>query len=464
MPGVQSSPAFSTFRDPAGSVQILADGAYRQVRPPFDAEILSFLDTPLAFRLVEEGRLVASEVLAGGDGDEPLVLRHPRISFPSYPWEWAPFMWLSAAELTLGLCSDLVRQGWILKDATPLNVLFHGAKPVFVDVLSIERANLDQPIWQAYGQFVRTFLLPLLAYSKLGWPLQAAILSRDGYTPDEIFAALPWRLRVRQPGLSAITLPRMLSRIGDNKASGMAPPFIREPGISQHIILKNLSTLLRHTRAAAPRPAKSTWTEYAQRADHYSAKDHAAKREFVTDVLRRIKPKRVLDVGCNVGVYSALAADSGAQVVAIDTDLQSVNRLAIEVGASGKNILPLCVDLARPTPAAGWEYQESQSFLARCLEQFDTVMMLAVLHHLLVGSQIPLDRIAALCSNLTTHSLIVEWVPITDPMFQQILRGRDALYADLTESAFQGAFSRHFRLISQENLANGRSLFLFEKA
>ena len=213
MSGVQASPIFSTFRDPAGSVQVRADGVYRQVRPPYDVEILSFLDTPLAAGLVQEGRLISSEVLVGGEGDEALVLRHPRVGFPSYPWEWPPAMWLSAAELTLSLCRDLVQNGWILKDATPLNVLFHRARPVFVDVLSIQRADLDRPIWQAYGQFVRTFVLPLLANAKLGWPLQAAILNRDGYSPDEVFAALPWHLRIRQPALSTVnSAPNTLSR------------------------------------------------------------------------------------------------------------------------------------------------------------------------------------------------------------------------------------------------------------
>jgi SAM-dependent methyltransferase len=464
MPGVQTSPAFSTFRDPAGSVQVREDGVYRQVRPPYDIEILSFLGTPLAARLIDEGRLIASEVLAGGDDEEALVLRHPRVAFPSYPSEWPPDMWLSAAELTLGMCRDLVAKGWILKDATPLNILFRGARPVFVDVLSIEKATLDRPVWQAYGQFVRTFLLPLLAHSELGWPLQTAIFSRDGYSPDDIFAALSWRLRLRQPALSAITLPRILSRIGDNAASRVAPSFVREPEISKQILLGNLSTLLRRTRAAAPRPAKSSWTEYTQTANHYSAEDHAAKREFVTNALQTIKPQRALDVGCNRGVYSALAADAGAEVVAIDTDLKTVNQLAIETRASEKNILPLCVDLAQPTPAVGWQYQESRSFLSRCSRQFDTVMMLAVLHHLLVSSQIPLDRIAALCHELTTRSLIVEWVPTTDPMFKQILRGRDALYANVTESAFRNAFSVYFQLVSKRGLANGRSLFHFEKA
>ena len=160
-------PTLPTFRDPAGSVEVRPDGAYRSVRAPFDVEILAFLKLPLASELVAQGRLVASEVVSDVAA-EILVLRHPRISFQSYPWEWSPGMWLAAAELTLTLCSDLVKEGWQLKDATPLNVLFRGARPVFVDVLSIERVDPHQPIWLAYGQFVRTFLLPMLAHSRLG--------------------------------------------------------------------------------------------------------------------------------------------------------------------------------------------------------------------------------------------------------------------------------------------------------
>ncbi|WP_433984387.1 hypothetical protein RBB78_05445 [Tunturiibacter empetritectus] len=120
-----SLPALPTFRDPAGSIEVRPDGAYRSIRAPFDEEILAFLATPLASEMVAQGRLVASEVVSSPHA-ETLVLRHPRISFQSYPWEWSPGMWLVAAELTLTLCSDLIEQGWQLKDATPLNVLFQG--------------------------------------------------------------------------------------------------------------------------------------------------------------------------------------------------------------------------------------------------------------------------------------------------------------------------------------------------
>ena len=451
-----------TFRDPAGSVEIRPDGAYRSIRSRFDTEILDFLALPLASELVAEGRLVASEILTRESDTDVLVLRHPRVSFQSYPWEWSPALWLAAAELTLNLCSDLVKQGWVLKDATPLNVLFKGMEPVFVDVLSIQRATPGQPIWIPYGQFVRTFLLPMLAHSRLGWPLQVALTRRDGYEPEEIFAALSWPARLRQPALSAVTLPSLLA--GKAKgSSNLANRTVKDPDLAKQIILKTLKGLLARMRQVTPAHRSSTWTDYAETATHYSEDDHSRKRAFVTAALAASKPSRVLDVGCNTGVYSVLAADAGAEVVSIDTDLQTVDRLCAKLKGSGKNILPLCVDLAYPTPSVGWENSETVSFLSRCSGHFDTVMMLAVIHHLLLHSQVPMDRIATLCSNLTTENLILEWVPPADVKFRELLRGRDDIYEHITEALFREAFARHFTVVSESTLSNGRILVHFKR-
>jgi SAM-dependent methyltransferase len=455
-------PALSTFRDPAGSVELRPDGAYRSIRPPFDADILAFLALPIAAELVEQGRLVASEVVSSASA-ETLVLRHPRISFQSFPWEWAPGLWLAAAELTLNLCSELVGHGWLLKDATPLNVLFQGSQPIFVDLLSIERMDPHQPIWLAYGQFVRTFLLPMLAYSRLGWPLQASLTRRDGYEPEDIYAAFSWPARLRQPVFSAVTLPSLLANNKKMQTRSLASRAVKDPDLAKQILLKTLRGLLSQMRRVTPAYRSSTWSDYAETAIHYSDEDHARKREFVTEALAAAQPRRVLDVGCNTGAYSSLAADAGAEVVSIDTDLQAVDRLYANLKASGKNILPLCVDLAHPTPAAGWENREYASFLSRCAGHFDTVMMLAVLHHLLLRNQIPMDRIAALCSNLTTRHLVLEWVPPTDPKFQDLLRGRDAIYTHVSEAAFRDAFGEYFTTISQLVLVNGRTLLHLQK-
>jgi SAM-dependent methyltransferase len=449
-----------TFRDPAGSVEVRADGAYRSVYAPFDAEILAFLSLPVASQMVADGRLIASEVV-DAEASDALLLRHPRVSFPSYPWEWPPTLWLSAAELTLSLCSDLLKEGWLLKDATPLNVLFQGTRPVFIDVLSIERAALDRPLWMAYGQFVRTFLLPMIAHSQLGWPLQVTLTRRDGYEPEEIFNALRWSARLRQPAFSAVTLPLLFSNLSGSKK--LSPPKASDPDVARHVILKTLQTLLERMRQAVPSAQSSLWSNYVETASHYSDEDHARKKSFVSDVLDCCNPMRALDVGCNAGVYSILAADKGAEVVSIDTDLRAVDHLATDLKGSGMNILPLCIDLAQPTPATGWKNRECASFLSRCHGHFDTVIMLAVIHHLLLSSQIPLDGIASLMAELTSRNLILEWVPPSDTKFQEILRGRDDIYSHITEAAFRETFSRHFAIVREQTLANGRSLFHFER-
>jgi len=173
-----------TFRDPAGSLRMTGDRVLRRVRPDHAEHALRFLESDLARQWVQQGRLIETRFLPGPDHE--LTLEHPRVFFPSYPWEWTPSAWMSAAELTLDLCEALLERGLILKDATPLNILFRGTQPVFVDVLSVDARDPESPLWLAYGQFVRTFLLPLAAYKFLGWPLSSTIHKRDGYEPADL--------------------------------------------------------------------------------------------------------------------------------------------------------------------------------------------------------------------------------------------------------------------------------------
>jgi hypothetical protein len=120
-------------------------------------------------------------------------------------------------------------------------------------------------------------------------------------------------------------------------------------------------------------------------------------------------------------------------------------------------------DLARPTPAVGWLNAESLALLPRLEAQFDLVLMLAVIHHLLLMEQVPLPEILALCHRLTRRHLVVEWVPVHDPMFQSLLRGRDSLYGSLTEADLLAACANRFHLLDSHTLDNGRILLLFEK-
>jgi SAM-dependent methyltransferase len=451
-----------TFRDPAGSLFFDETKVLRQVRPGFVAEAESFLGSAPARRWIESGRMV-STIVAGRDTDGSLLLEHERIEYPTYPWEWTPGQWAAAGELTLDLCEEALSAGLILKDATPLNILFRNADPVFVDVLSFDRRKPGNPIWLAYGQFVRTFLLPLAANRYLGWPLAASIERRDGYEPADLYPHLTLRRRWTAPLRSLVTLPHLLERRANaSAAAGTTPVRQQPPEIATQVLGATLKRLRRTLRALTPPPRTSRWSDYTTTASHYSAEDHARKAAFVERALAQAAPQSVLDVGGNTGHYSRIAARAGARVVAWDTDVQAADANWREAHARHEAILPMVANIARPTPAVGWQNSESLSLLERSEGAFDCVMMLGIIHHMLLIDQIPLPAIFDLVRRLTTRSAVIEWVPATDSQFLQLCRGRQEIYGHLDESAFFAAADQHFVRRLVDHLPNGRSLWLFE--
>ena len=68
---------------------------------------------------------------------------------------------------------------------------------------------------------------------------------------------------------------------------------------------------------------------------HYSDADFAGKERFVQAALEQVRPARVLDVGCNTGHFSALAARAGASVVALDGDAAVAGRVWRRAEADG---------------------------------------------------------------------------------------------------------------------------------
>ena len=450
---------FRTFRDPAGSLRIESDRVLRTVRPDFALSTKAFLDSALAHELAESGWLISTQSL-GLQQDGSLELEHRRIFFPSYPWEWCAQQWIDAAVLTLDLCDKLLGHGLILKDATPLNVLFDGPRPIWVDVLSIEVRETAKPIWTAYGQFVRTFVLPLMAHKYLGWPLETSSSRRDGYEPDALYPHLPLTKKWFGPARNLITLPVIADRMGRKTK---ALPNIRFSDEACVTILRSRLHGLKKTVLSLADPQQTShWSAYTTHRDHYATEDHQQKVDFVKRTLETTQPRTVLDIGANTGEFSRMAANTGAQVVAVDTDSASTAIDYREANSNRLPILPLRADFARPTPAAGWKYLESMSLLERCREKFDCVLMLGLLHHLLVTDQIPLNEIAHLVSELGPQWVIVEWIPPTDPKFVEVCRGREALYKDLSEAVFEQAFAPYFCTRDRLTLSNGRVLLLLE--
>ena len=409
----------------------------------------------------QRGDLVGADI---DDSATDLRLRHPKIPFPTYPWEWTPSQWLAAAELTLNLGEEALAAGWILKDATPLNVLFTGTRPIFVDILSFERRDPHSSIWLAYGQYVRTFLLPLLMNRILSWPLALSMFKRDGYEPADCYAALGWGHRLSRDAFWPVTLPSLLDRRKNAAtASTKRPVRFSDPEVTANVLKRTLKDLRKRTLRAMPESVSSDWSRYQNTLTHYTPEQSKQKLDWVRRVMETTQPTRVLDIGANTGEFSALAAEMGAEVVALERDMAAADRLFRMARQRDLSIQVIQADIARPTPAIGWENAESVALLPRLEAQFDLVLMLAVIHHLILMEQIPLPAILGLCHRLTRRHLVIEWVPVEDPMYQSLMRGRDSLYGSLIEADLLDACSGLFRTVDRQALDNGRVLFHFEK-
>jgi len=414
-------------------------------------------------------RLATSGPLAGqfNLNEDAIVAEHEQIPFQSFPYEWPPEMLHEAARLTLDLTESLLVESLGLKDATPYNILFRGPCAVFVDLLSFERRNMGDPIWLPEAQFERTFLLPLLVNRHFGIELSQLLNARrDGLEPEDVYR-LCGPLRKLSPSfLSSVSIPTWLGgRHDKDDLSIYQGKALNNHEKARFILGALLKRLRRKIDYLAPRAgSKSDWSDYMAGGNNYSEQHFRAKQEFVENALAEFRPRSVLDVGCNTGHFSQAAAKSGARVVAIDYDPVVVGETWRRARAGRLDILPLVVNLTRPSPAVGWRNRECPSFLDRARGAFDAVLMLAIIHHLLVSERIPLEEVFDQAADLTTDILVIEFIGPGDSMFRRIARGRDHLHAGLTPEVFEDACSRRFEIIRSQHLEQtSRWLYLLKK-
>jgi len=443
-----------SFRDPSGHL-FLRDGTiYRQINQSYQQHYDRLMASQLYDSLVASGWMLPHEEasMTFAESDDAYKIIHPEhVPFISYPYEWSFSQLKDAALLTLDIQSKAIGYGMSLKDASAYNVQFHGGRPLLIDTLSFEALEEGRP-WIAYRQFCQHFLAPLalMAYKdvRLNQMLRTHI---DGIPLDLASRLLPTRTRLN-PGIFVHV--HMHAKAQTRFAGSTGRPQRRMPPGALVGLIGGLRSTVRRLRWRAP---ATEWGDYYDTTS-YSREAMAGKEGTVSEYMERVQPGVVWDMGANTGAFSRLAAKAGAFTIAFDIDPVAVERNYLSGKTDGiAGVLPLLMDLTNPSPGIGWENTERMSIVER--GPADLVMALALIHHLAISNNVPLERIARFFASICKE-LIIEFVPKTDSQVQRLLATRDDIFPQYHESGFEQAFTEFFEIRDSASIPDSkRSLY-----
>jgi hypothetical protein len=449
----------SSFRDPSGFLFEQEGVLYRQVNRLFAADYERLMRSGLYDALIAHDLLIPHrEHPPPPDNPNAYRLLEPeRVPFVSYPYEWCFSQLRDAALATLAIQGHALRHGMTLRDASAFNIQFVRGRPVLIDTLSFASYEEGRP-WVAYRQFCQHFLAPLALASYCDGRL--ARLSRmfiDGIPLELASRLLPWQTRLRLGLTSHIHLHARI----EQKMRTRTVAARTHRRLSRRALEGILASLEATVCKLGWRPDGTGWRDYYERTN-YAPEALVHKTHLVDEFIGKVRPRTVWDLGANVGRFSRLASERGILTVAMDADpasLECAYRAVREAGDA--NLLPLAMDLTNPSGGIGWACNERMSLAER--GPADLVLTLALVHHLAIGNNLPLGRIAQYLAALG-RALAIEWVPKTDSQVQHLLASRDDVFPEYTQASFERAFAARFAIERAEPIhASGRILYLMRR-
>ncbi|HVS85860.1 MAG TPA: class I SAM-dependent methyltransferase [Gaiellaceae bacterium] len=407
-----------SFFDESGRVFRHEGELFRVLGAERERFFLRVLEDGLVDRLVRERLLIDTE-LADFTVDGRAVLRHRTLPLVSYPFEWCAEMLRDAALATLALQRELERHGVMLQDAHPMNVVFDGSTPLWVDAGSLVPSS-GPGVWPAREEFVACFLNPLrlmaLGHGRIARWLLHDVAGIDAAELEAFLAPSLARSFAREGRRAARTLRARIPRSARPALRAVRQALVdaggrRLPGISAAgSTTQSLEDDIRRLDlSVAPGPWTGYYDSFPSLTDPAEWDD---KQRSVDTALRRVAPRTVLDIGSNRGWYSLLAAQHGCDVAAIDTDARSVELLYRDARSRSLPVQALVADFRHLSLGYGPGF--SRILPAPRRLQADLVLALALSHHLVFWSRFDFRQIVMGLSAFATKGLLVEFVPSDD--------------------------------------------------
>ncbi len=379
-----------------------------------------------------------------------LVLEHEKIDNWNYAYEWCFDMLKEVTLVILELDSIANKYGYKIADGNVTNIVFNMNKPQYFDFGGLHKLEKgESTVWNA----CKYFYIPLLIW-EMGYPVIARniFLMRKSFVDEEFFLIkypflrkIPYIIIFRISDIFKRTITTSTSRI-ENKVNNKV---LLNIIFLTRIIFKPLFThkKFKNNIQKIKKPKiKSKWGNYHDKIE--PAKNKRFLR--ITDIIKKLDDtKSIIEVGANQGklAFHLLESTHIEKIIATDSDEGAVNTMYLN--SKNKKVLPLIFDILRPI---GRNCDSHIHERMKC----DIVLGLALIHHLVLDENFPLDYILKNLKKLTNKYIIVEFMPIG------LWNGTSAppLPDFYNLKWFKQNFTNHFDLILDQKLETNRHVFV----
>lgn len=457
-----------SLADDVGRVFLWQGRLMRGIRHEYVEAVDELLSSGLLQALAADGLFPGvkkTEFQLAGFG---LILEHERVPVVTYPYEWS-FSMLKEAAVVMLRVNQIARDfGYQTKDGHGYNILFHGSRPVFIDLGSFIEVQPGHTGWQGYEEFLRFFYYPLKLWFDGNEFLAQRVLSGAmlPLMPHDSYLAyrrpftryLNGRLRLR-----LARLPLLLNRVSsvpkeDVKRlwpgrKGRLLQWLR-PFLKMGRRNSDLSWLMKKVGQLQVVEQESMWGSYHLQSGLVDALGElrpSPRFKRIANLIDHFEIENVIELAGNQGAFARylLSTTRVQSVVCTDYDANAIDRLYRSLGFDQQAVTPAVLNFMAPILLA--ETQPPQQRM-----KAEAVVALAVTHHLLLTQQFSIDKIFSAICQYSEKYLFVEFMPLG------LYAGRSELNlpAWYRLEWFREACMRHFQIVVEEQLEENRTLFI----
>ena len=453
-----------SFRDPSGQVYNFEDRIIRIIekygknRYQF-IETSNLIDESIKNNFLIESKNVTKEFTDNIDQDK-IFIEHKKIDYISYPYEWGFYQLKDAALHHLNFQLFLLEKNAVLIDSSAYNIQFDNNKPVFIDLLSIDKYN-DGDYWKGHSQFLQQFLNPLLLNSLKGIDYNNWYKGNlDGIETLELNKLLSLRDKLSINVFFSITLLARLEAKNKKDPKKALNLLKNKKSLSKSSYKAILLQLKNWIEKLKPLESKTVWDTYSSN-NTYKKDEENIKLKLVNDFSKKMKPFMMADIGCNDGLYSFESLKAGAQkVIGFDIDLNTINRAYLKSKKENLNFIPLFFNAMNPSSNLGWDETERLSFNKRL--NFSAVIALAFEHHLALANNVPLDQVIKWLTNIAPKGLI-EFVDKEDETIKRMLSIKGDIFPDYNINSFEKNILLSSKIVNKTIISKTRIIYEFSK-